>query len=134
MLAAFGGYRLPAQTSGATNSAGNALQRRPLPVITAITEAKDFPVYRAGLGTVQAYNTVTVKVRVDGEIRKIAFREGQDVRIGDLLAQIDPRPAKRFCARRKPTRRVTRPYLPMQSSIWSGSARWLRKILPRVRA
>jgi membrane fusion protein, multidrug efflux system len=90
LLAAFGGYRLlPAQTRG---SAGNVLQQRPLPVTTAIVEAKDFPVYRVGLGTVQAYNTVTVKVRVDGEIQKIAFREGQDVRIGDLLAQIDPRP------------------------------------------
>ncbi len=93
LLAAFGGYRLlPAQTSGATNSAGKALQQRPLPVTTATVEAQDFPVYRVGLGTVLAYNTVTVKVRVDGEIQKIAFREGQDVRIGDLLAQIDPRP------------------------------------------
>ena len=44
------------------------------------------------LGTVQAYNTVTVKVRVDGEVQKIAFREGQDVQVGDVMAQIDPRP------------------------------------------
>jgi multidrug efflux pump subunit AcrA (membrane-fusion protein) len=76
----------------------------PLPVTTAIVEAKDFPVYRVGLGTVQASNTVTVKVRVDGEIQKIAFREGQDVRLGDLLAHR------------------------------SGSARWVRRILPRIRA
>jgi membrane fusion protein, multidrug efflux system len=65
---------------------------RPVPVTTGIAETKDFPVYRVGLGTVQAFNTVTVRVRVDGEIHKIAFREGQDVRAGDLLAQIDPRP------------------------------------------
>ncbi len=65
---------------------------RPLPVTAAVVELKDFPIYRVGLGTVQAYNTVTVKVRVDGEIQKIAFREGQDVRTGDLLALIDPRP------------------------------------------
>jgi membrane fusion protein, multidrug efflux system len=65
---------------------------RPVPVTTGIAETKDFPVYRVGLGTVQAFNTVTVRVRIDGEIHKIAFREGQDVRAGDLLAQIDPRP------------------------------------------
>jgi membrane fusion protein, multidrug efflux system len=65
---------------------------RPVPVTTGIVEVKDFPIYRVGLGTVQAFNTVTVRVRVDGEVQKIAFREGQDVRAGDLLAQIDPRP------------------------------------------
>jgi multidrug efflux system membrane fusion protein len=52
----------------------------------------DFPVYLNGLGTVQAYNTVTVRSRVDGEITKIAFKEGQIVKEGDLLIQIDPRP------------------------------------------
>jgi len=61
-------------------------------VTTGIVEIRDFPIYRFGLGTVQAYNTVTIKVRVDGEVQKIAFREGQDVHIGDILAQIDPRP------------------------------------------
>jgi membrane fusion protein, multidrug efflux system len=65
---------------------------RPVPVTIGTVEAKDFPVYRVGLGTVQAYNSVTVKVRVDGEIQKIAFSEGQEVEPGDLLAQIDPRP------------------------------------------
>lgn len=65
---------------------------RPIPVTIGTVEAKDFPIYRVGLGTVQAYNTVTVKVRVDGEVQKIAFREGQEVAPGDLLAEIDPRP------------------------------------------
>jgi multidrug efflux system membrane fusion protein len=65
---------------------------RPVPVTASTVEEHDFPIYRVGLGTVQAYNTVTVKVRVDGELQQIAFREGQDVRQGDLLAQIDPRP------------------------------------------
>jgi membrane fusion protein, multidrug efflux system len=65
---------------------------RPVPVTAGRVEVKDFPVYRLGLGTVQAYNTVTVKVRIDGEVQKVAFREGQDVKQGDLLAIIDPRP------------------------------------------
>src|SRR3569833_219998 len=50
------------------------------------------PVYLDGLGTIQAFNTVTVTARVDGELQKIAFEEGKMVNKGDLLAQIDPRP------------------------------------------
>lgn len=65
---------------------------RPVPVILGTAKTEDVPIYASGLGTVQAWNTVTVKVRVDGEIQKIGFVEGQDVRQGDLLAQIDPRP------------------------------------------
>lgn len=57
----------------------------------AVTQA-DVPIYLSGLGTVQAFYTVTVTARVDGELQKIAFTEGQTVRKGDLLAQIDPRP------------------------------------------
>ena len=49
-------------------------------------------IYLDGLGTVQAFNTVTVHVRVDGELKKIAFAEGQTVHAGDVLAQIDPAP------------------------------------------
>ena len=52
----------------------------------------DVPIYLSGLGTVQAFYTVTVSARVDGEIQKIGFTEGQTVHKGDLLAQIDPRP------------------------------------------
>src|SRR4029077_2527712 len=77
------------------NSAGSAPPppaARPVPVTAGKVEVEDFPVYRLGIGTVQAYNTVTVKVRVDGEVQKVAFREGQEVQVGDVLAQIDPRP------------------------------------------
>src|SRR5271169_4287163 len=64
----------------------------PIPVSVAAAERRDVPIYLTGLGTVQAFNTVTVKTRVDGELVKVAFAEGQDVKAGDLLVQIDPRP------------------------------------------
>ncbi len=61
-------------------------------VSVATTKRMDYPVYINGLGQVQAYNTVTVRTRVDGQVEKIAFNEGQMVKAGDLIAQIDPRP------------------------------------------
>jgi multidrug efflux system membrane fusion protein len=63
-----------------------------IPVLAGTAQTQDVQLYLTGLGTVQAFNTVTVKARVDGQIDKIAFVEGQDVKAGDLLAQIDPRP------------------------------------------
>jgi multidrug efflux system membrane fusion protein len=65
---------------------------RPVPVIAAMTRKGDMPVYLDGLGSVTAFNTVTVKTRVDGQIDKVAFTEGQFVKQGDLLIEIDPRP------------------------------------------
>jgi multidrug efflux system membrane fusion protein len=62
-----------------------------VPVSTAKVGKADFPVYIEGLGTVQAFNTVTVRSRVDGQIEKMAVNEGQDVKAGDLIVQIDPR-------------------------------------------
>jgi multidrug efflux system membrane fusion protein len=63
-------------------------------VSVAVTPAlkQDVPYYLSGLGTVTAFNTVTVKSRVDGELQKVNFTEGQFVHEGDLLAEIDPRP------------------------------------------
>lgn len=63
-----------------------------VPVTAAIATAKDMPVYVRGLGSVQAYNNVTVKSRVDGAIVKVDFTEGQEVKAGDILFEIDPRP------------------------------------------
>jgi multidrug efflux system membrane fusion protein len=63
-----------------------------MPVSVATVEQRDLPVYLNGLGTVTAFNTVTLKSRLDGQLVKVAFREGQEVRAGDLLAVIDPRP------------------------------------------
>ena len=73
----------------------DAASRNAAPAIavdTAAASHSDVPIYLEGLGTVQAFYTVTVTARVDGEIQKIGFTEGQTVHKGDLLAQIDPRP------------------------------------------
>ena len=63
-----------------------------VPVVTEAARRQDIPVYLNGLGSVQALNTVTVRAQIDGKIIKVNFQEGQDVRAGDLLMQIDPRP------------------------------------------
>jgi multidrug efflux system membrane fusion protein len=75
-----------------TQTAQKAPARNPVPVKIAAVEKADFPVYLTGLGTVQGFNTVLVRTRVDGQINKIAFREGQFVKQGDTLVEIDPRP------------------------------------------
>ena len=63
----------------------------PVPVVTAPVKIVDVPIYLTGLGTAQASQSVTLKVRVDGQINRIAFVEGALVNKGDLIAQIDPR-------------------------------------------
>jgi membrane fusion protein, multidrug efflux system len=73
--------------------AAKALEAPPeVPVTPGIVTARDVPEYLQGIGTVQPFNTVAVKSRVDGPIVKVAFTEGQEVKQGDLLLQIDPRP------------------------------------------
>jgi membrane fusion protein, multidrug efflux system len=78
--------------SGGKGPGGRGGPQGPVPVVAGTVVQKDVPIYRDGLGTVQAYNMVTVRVRVDGQIQKIDFREGQDVVEGDVLAEIDPQP------------------------------------------
>jgi multidrug efflux system membrane fusion protein len=64
---------------------------RPVPVVTAAVGRKDVPIHLDGLGTVQAYNTVTIHTRIDGELTQVTFTEGQEVHAGDVLARIDAR-------------------------------------------
>ena len=65
---------------------------RPIPVLIATAGRQDMPIMLYGLGTVQASNTVTIKPMIDGPLLAVIFTEGQAVRKGDILAQIDPRP------------------------------------------
>ena len=84
-------FRGEDQATAAAN-AQKAVARNAVRVTIAPVEKADFPVYLTGLGTVQAFNTVVVRSRVDGQIDKIAFTEGQLVKQGELLCEIDPRP------------------------------------------
>jgi membrane fusion protein, multidrug efflux system len=83
------------QRGGATGGGGGRGRHRlngPVAVITAPVVRKDVPIHVDGIGTVQAFNTVTVRPQVDGLLEKVTFTEGQDVKAGDVLAQIDRRP------------------------------------------
>jgi multidrug efflux system membrane fusion protein len=89
----FGWQRWHGPTQAETAQKSAASSRSPaVPVTIAPVVKADFPVYLTGLGTVQGFNTVVVRTRVDGQIDKVAFKEGQLVNQGDLLVQIDPRP------------------------------------------
>src|SRR5690349_6457438 len=95
-----GGYFLyrsthkPQTTAAAGRGRGdrNFDQNARVPVAVTAAQRRDLPVYLDGLGSVEAFNTVTVKSRVDGQIMQVLFKEGQEVRKGDLLAIIDSRP------------------------------------------
>jgi multidrug efflux system membrane fusion protein len=79
-------------TRGGPADAAQSAPPPAVPVEVATVARQDVPVYLTGLGTVQAFNTVAIKTRVDGELQQVLFREGQKVKKGDLLAVIDPRP------------------------------------------
>ena len=85
------GWRHHARAAQNSSAAGRA-GLQPVPVVAGRVAQKDVPIYLDGLGTVRAFNSVMIRVRVDGELKKVAFTEGQDVKTGDVLAQIDPDP------------------------------------------
>jgi membrane fusion protein, multidrug efflux system len=75
-----------------TKTAGQSQRGGPVPVVAGVVQKRDVPIYLDGIGTVQAFNTVTFHPQVSGILTQVAFQEGQDVKKGDLLAVIDPRP------------------------------------------
>ncbi len=77
---------------GATSVARAQAPAPAVPVTAGTVREENVPVFLHGIGTVQAYNMVSVKSRVDGQIVKVGFKEGQEVKAGDPLFQIDPRP------------------------------------------
>jgi multidrug efflux system membrane fusion protein len=78
------------QASGARGAKGG--EGRLVPVVVTSVKRQDVPVFVDGLGSVLAFKTVTVRTQVDGRLDRVAFQEGQEVKRGTLLAQIDPRP------------------------------------------
>lgn len=82
----------PSPGMAQTASVGAASSKTAIPVMAEEARRADVPVYLIGLGTVQAFNSVLVKSRVDGQIVKINFIEGQEVHAGDILAEIDAQP------------------------------------------
>ncbi len=96
-LIAFGCYELyqyETSKKAAMTSRRGAMRgpRNNIPIVATDAHTGNMPVYLQGLGTVTAFNTVTVKTRVDGQLINVAYHEGQFVNKGDLLAEIDPRP------------------------------------------
>jgi multidrug efflux system membrane fusion protein len=85
-------YRFETAKKAAMSAKRGAIRPHNVPVVAASVRQGDMPVYLEGLGSVTAFNTVTVKTRIDGQLISVNFKEGQFVNKGDVLAEIDPRP------------------------------------------
>lgn len=91
-LVALGVHRWRARDHEKAGAAAGKGAERPVPVLVSPAALRDVPIYLDGLGSVTAYKTVNVRTLVDGRLVRVDFREGQAVKRGDLLAEVDPRP------------------------------------------
>ena len=131
----------PKQANGGRNSA-------PMSIVPEVVGKGDIGININALGTVTSLATVTIRTQISGYMQKIDFTEGNDVKKGDLLAEIDPRPYEATLAQAKGTIwRATRPCSRARRSTWRDTRglrrrtpcrirRWIRKSLssPRIRA
>jgi len=104
-----------------------AAEAPPVVVVAGKVQAKDTPMYLDGLGTVQAFNTVTIHTQVNGVLQKVAFREGQDVKAGDLLAVVDPRPYQAALDQAKARKAEDEAQLSNATSVFERNASLLQK-------
>ncbi len=98
LLAALIGWRMfshatpgAASAGGQQRGGGSGADSDPIPVTVVAATTQDVPVYKSALGTVQALSTVTVNAQVSGQLKALHFAEGQEIKQGDLIAEIDPR-------------------------------------------
>ena len=87
----FGLWSVVRPAQAADDAKGKRSPEAPVGVVTVLAKAQDVPVFRSGIGTVSPNFSVTVKARVDGQLDRVGFTEGQDVKKGQMLAQLDPR-------------------------------------------
>ncbi|HEY2114374.1 MAG TPA: MdtA/MuxA family multidrug efflux RND transporter periplasmic adaptor subunit [Candidatus Angelobacter sp.] len=92
VLSGCGHTNADSKQKGGGGKGGRGGGQMTIPVAVAKVEVRDLPIVLSGLGSVEAYNTVAVKSRIDGQLVKVNFKEGQEVKQGELLAEIDPRP------------------------------------------
>jgi len=94
------------------------------PVVAGTVTSHDVPIYLQGVGTVIAYNTVIVRSQIQGQITKINFSEGQAVKTGDLLAQIDPRPYQATANRSRDEAQLTNAQANLKRYTTLGNQGW----------
>ena len=92
LVAAVGSFYWYVSASSGSDTAPRAAERSPVPVTVAVATLQDVPIYLTGLGTVQAMFSIDIQAQVDGQLQQVLFTEGQQVKKGDVLAKIDPRP------------------------------------------
>src|SRR3954468_2063835 len=115
-LLILGGLGYIAWTAFQQKQPARARPDLPVPVLAASPRIQDVPVYLEGVGAVRALNTVTVRSQVDGKLISVNFTEGQDVRKGDVLGEIDRGSTRRSTIRPSPRRRKMKRSWPINGS------------------